>query len=341
MDVMRCGVWLGDDHFEVQHRPTPIPGPGQVRVKVAACGVCLTEVHSIQGAFGPSNPPRIMGHEIGGTVDQLGPDVTTLEPGTPVACACNGGFVEYVVVPAERVFPIPAGVPVEEAALVEPIVCCSTATQNANLPMGADVLITGAGPMGLIQLQLVRRGGAARIFVSEPRANRRALARELGADEVLDPAASDIPAQVRELTHGRGVDAAFETAGDPRPLADCIAAATQGGAIVLVGVNTRAARFEVPLHDFHFRDLRLIGSYGGAGRGGFRAAAGWLGQIQVQSLISHRLGLAELGDAFAVARAGSACKVLVYPGVESLATSTTVANDGAVAPASVAQRTPP
>jgi L-iditol 2-dehydrogenase len=314
MDVVRCGVWIGEDRFEVQERPKPEPGPGQVRVRVKACGVCLTEVHSIQGAFGPSQPPRVMGHEIGGVVDLLGPDVTGFALGTPVACAGRGGFAEFVVAPAERVFPIPAGVPVEEAALVEPVLCCSTAVQNANLPMGADVLVTGTGPMGLILLQLARRGGAARIIVSEPRSARRDLARQLGAEEVLDPTSADVVARVREITGGRGVDAAFETAGVPLPLADCVAAATQGGAIVLVGVNASGARFEVDLHDFHFRDLRLIGSYGGTGRGGFRAAAGWLGQIQVQPLISHRFDLADLGDAFAIARAGQGCKVLVYPG---------------------------
>src|SRR5205807_6016082 len=123
------------------------------------------------------------GHEFGGIVDQLGREVNGVAVGTPVACAGRGGFAEYVVVPAESVFPIPAGVPVEEAALVEPVLCCSTAVQNANLPMGADVLVTGAGPMGLIQLQLVRRGGAARGIVSEPRPNRRALASQLGANE--------------------------------------------------------------------------------------------------------------------------------------------------------------
>jgi threonine dehydrogenase-like Zn-dependent dehydrogenase len=311
---MQAGVWIGQDRFEVQERPIPEPAAGQVRVRVVAAGVCMTEVHSIQGAFGQSQPPRVMGHEIGGIVDELGPDVSGPAVGTPVACAGNGGFAEYFVAPADRVFPIPPGVPTEEAALVEPILCCSTATQNANLPIGADVLITGAGPMGLIQLQLVRRGGASRLIVSEPKPPRRDLAKQLGADWVLDPLVEDIPARVRELTSGRGVDAAFETAGSPRPLTDCIASATQGCAIVLVGVNSRAARFELELWDFHFRDLRLIGSYGGAGRGGFRAAASWLGHIQVQPLISHRFALADIGEAFAVAREGAGSKVLVYPG---------------------------
>ena len=180
--------------------------------------------------------------------------------------------------------------------------------------MAADVLVTGAGPVGLILLQLVRRGGAARAIVPEPNSIRRALATRLGADEVIDPSSADVAARVRELTGGRGVDAAFETAGNPRPLADCVAAATHGGAVVLVGVNGHAARYEIELHDFHFRELRLIGSYGGTGRGGFRAAAGWLGQIQLQPMISHRFGLAELAEAFAIARSGTGCKVLVYPG---------------------------
>jgi L-iditol 2-dehydrogenase len=314
MEVMRCGVWVGEDRFEVQERPKPVPGAGEVRVRVEACGVCLTDVHRIQGAFGPLQPPSVLGHEFGGLVEQLGPEVTGVAVGTPVTCAARGGFAEYVVLPADRAFPLPAGASVEEAGFVEPVLCCSTAVERADLPMAADVLVTGAGPMGLILLQLVRRGGAARIIVSEPNSTRRALAQVLGADEVIDPTTADVATRVRELTGGRGVDAAFETAGDPRPLADCVAATTNSGAVVLVGVNRQAARFSVELHDFHFRQLRLIGSYGGSGRGGFRAAAGWLGQIQLQPMISHRFGLAELAEAFAIARAGTGCKVLVYPG---------------------------
>jgi 2-desacetyl-2-hydroxyethyl bacteriochlorophyllide A dehydrogenase len=314
MELMRCGVWVGEDRFEVQEHPKPVPGPGEVRVRVEACGVCLTDVHGIQGAFGPRQPPQVLGHEFGGLIDQLGPDVTSVAVGTPVTCGARGGFAEYVVLPADRAFPLPAGASVDEAGFVEPVLCCSTAIQNANLPMAADVLVTGAGPMGLILLQLARRGGAARVIVSEPNSSRRELARRLGADVVIDPSSTDVPDQIRQLTGGRGVDAAFETAGAPRPLADCVAAATHGGAVVLVGVNGKAARFELELHDFHFRELRLIGSYGASGRGGFQAAVSWLGQIQLQPMISHRFGLAELAEAFAIARDGAGCKVLVYPG---------------------------
>ena len=107
MELMHCGVWVGEDRFEVQEHPKPVPGTGEVRVRVEACGVCLTDVHSIQGAFGPPQPPRVLGHEFGGVIDQLGPEVTSVAVGTPVTCAARGGFAEYVVLPADRAFHSP------------------------------------------------------------------------------------------------------------------------------------------------------------------------------------------------------------------------------------------
>jgi L-iditol 2-dehydrogenase len=311
---MRCAVWVGGPDFRIEELPAPEPGRGQVRVRVHACGVCLTEVHTIQGLFGEPRPPRLMGHEYGGLIDALGPGVQGLEVGTPVACAGQEGYSEQVVLAADRVYSIPAGVPVEQAALLEPILCCSTAVQNADLPMGASVLITGAGPMGLLALQLAKRGGAARTLISEPNPARRALALQLGAEQAIDPREASLPEAVASFTRGRGVDAAFECAGLPAPLAACLQAVRQRGSVVMVGVNSKSARLELPLYDFHLRDCRLIGSYGGAGRGGFRAAAEWLGQLDLAPLISHRFDLADIARAFEVARTGQGIKVLVGAG---------------------------
>ena len=315
---MRCAVWVGGPEFRpefrIEERPAPEPGPGQVRVRVHACGVCLTEVHTIQGLFGEPKPPQLMGHEYGGVIDALGPGVPGPEVGTPVACAGRQGYAEHAVLGVDRVYPLPAGVPVEQAALLEPVLCCSTAVQNADLPMGASVLITGAGPMGLLTLQLARRGGAARILVSEPDPARRALALRLGAEQAIDPREANLPQAVATFTHGRGMDAAFECAGLAGPLAECLRAVGQRGTVVMVGVNSKAARLELPLYDFHYRDLRLIGSYGGAGRGGVRAAAEWLGQLDLAPLISHRFDLADIARAFEVARTGQGFKVLVGAG---------------------------
>jgi L-iditol 2-dehydrogenase len=314
---MRCAIWIGGRAFRVEERPVPEPGPGEVRVRVHACGVCLTEVHTIDGLLGQARPPALMGHEFGGIVDSLGAGVDAPAPGTAVACAGRQGYAEYAVLPADRAFPLPPGVPVEHAALVEPIVCCATAVQNADLPMGATVLVTGAGPMGLLTLQLARRGGAARVVVSEPNPARRALALRLGADLAVDPREGDMPEAVRDLTRGRGADAAFECAGLPDPLADCLRAVAREGTVVMVGVNPRTARLELDLYDFHYRYLRLIGSYGGAGRGGFRAAVEWLGQLDLAPLISHRFDLVDAARAFDVARTGQGLKVLVGAGVSA------------------------
>lgn len=317
MERMRCAVWTGGPDFVIEERPVLEPGTGQVRVRVHACGVCMTEVHSIAGYFGPSKPPRILGHEWGGIVDAVGSEVTNVEVGTPVACAGQMGFSEQVVLPSERVFPVPPGVNLDEITFVEPLVCCVAAVQNAHLPVGATVLITGAGPMGLILVQLARRGGAVRVLVSEPNPQRRELARELGADAVVDPTTNSLADAVAAFTNGAGVDAALESAGQPTPLNDCLDSVMEGGTVVIVGVNPASAHLDLPLYQFHRRNLILRGSYGAhGGSGGFKRAANWLGQLNLGQLISHRFELADVAAAFDVARSGQGLKVIVGPNLQ-------------------------
>jgi threonine dehydrogenase-like Zn-dependent dehydrogenase len=312
MPTMRCAVWTGGREFQVQEKPIPEPGPGEVRIGVHACGVCMTEVHTIEGYFGEPKPPRIMGHEWGGVVEEIGPGVTGVELGTAVACAGQTGFSEKVVLSADRIFPIPRGASLDDVTFVEPLVCCVAAVQNARLNVGASVLITGAGPMGLMLVQLARRGGAAHVLVSEPNPTRRALALELGADEAVDPTTSSLAEAVAAFTKGAGVDAALETAGHPVPLNDCLNNVAEGGTVVIVGVNPGTARLELPLYQFHRRNLTLRGSYGGhGGSGGFKTATAWLGQLNLQPIISHRFDLADTAEAFDVARTGRGLKVVV------------------------------
>jgi threonine dehydrogenase-like Zn-dependent dehydrogenase len=314
---MRCAVWTGGRDFRIEERPLPEPGPGQVRVRVHACGVCMTEVHTIEGQFGQPTPPRVLGHEWGGVVEAVGPDVPGVEVGRPVACAGQSGFAERALVAADRVFPIPPGVALDETAFVEPLVCCIAAVQNARLAVGASVLITGAGPMGLMLVQLARRGGAARVLVSEPSQPRRELALRLGADRAIDPANESLTEAVGAFTDGKGVDAALETAGQPAPLNDCVGAVAEGGTVVIVGVNPASARLDLPLYQFHRRNLTLRGSYGGHGGGGFKTAINWLGQLDLGPLVSHRFELADIAEAFEVARAGRGLKVLVVPNLDA------------------------
>jgi L-iditol 2-dehydrogenase len=277
----------------------------------------MTEVHGVDGLLVTAPPPRLMGHEYGGVIDALGPGVaeqTGLSLGTPVACAGREGYAEYGILPAGRVHRLPDGVPVEHAIFVEPLQCCLAAERQAQVPLGATVLLTGAGPMGLLVLQLVRRRQGARVIVSEPNPARRALALSLGAAQAVDPREVSVREVVMDLTRGEGVAAAFEAAGSPNALRDCLGAAGDGGAIVLVGVAPAAAQVTLDVYPFHRHNLRLIGSYGDRSGIGFAAATRWLAEIELAPLISHRYPLGQIGDAFEAAHRGEGLKVVVRAG---------------------------
>ncbi len=313
MATTRSAVWIGGNDFRIEESEIPEPGPGQVRIQVRACGVCMTDVHTIEGKLAPTIPPFVFGHEWGGMVDAVGADVSGLEVGTRVAGSGQGGYAEVLVTSHARVYPIPHEASMDETVFVEPLACCIAAVYGARLPIGATVLVTGAGPMGLLLLLLARRGGAARVLVSEPSAARHAIALELGATVVVDPLAESLAASSAAFTGGYGVDAAFESAGQPAALADCLDAVAEGGTVVMVGVNPTSGRLEVPLYRFHRRNLTLRGSYGAHGTGDFRAAVTWLGELNLRPIISHRFGLSDVGAAFDLARTGQALKILVHP----------------------------
>src|SRR5262245_33380747 len=212
---MRRLMWLGGATQEVQECPIPEPGLGQVRVKVHACGVCMTEVHYAEGLFPTPEPaPVVWGHEWGGIVDAIGPGVSGIELGAAVVGSSRGGFAEYVVLPAENVVPLPPGVPLAAGIFVEPLACCYASVQAAAPRPGLTALVTGGGPMGQMTAQLTRLTGA-RVFVSDPDERCRALAAELGAAATVDPIRESVADAARAFAGGDGVDVALESAGVP------------------------------------------------------------------------------------------------------------------------------
>lgn len=310
---MQQAVWLGGDRFQIEEQAAAAPGPAEVRVRVHACGVCMTEVHMTEGLL-PSAlpPPRVLGHEWSGIVEAVGSQVTEVAVGTSVAGAGVGAFAEQIIAPAERIFALPASVPLDSACFVEPLACCLAAVEAAGLRQPAPVLITGAGPMGLMLLQLARAIGGP-VLVSEPDAPRRQLAQRLGATAVVDPLRESLAEAVTALTGGLGVGVAFETAGRPAPLGDCLLAVAERGTVVIVGVNPTDAQLDVPLYRFHRRNLTLRGSYATRGPEDFRAAVTWLDRLDLGALVSHRVRLPAIEQAFEIARLGQGLKVLVEP----------------------------
>jgi threonine dehydrogenase-like Zn-dependent dehydrogenase len=269
----------------------------------------LTEVHFIHGFYDELDAPARLGHEFAGVVDAVGPGVSAMSIGDPVAgFGVFGGFAGMTTGPAAMFQPLPPGLDPQAGCFLEPVSCCLQAVRKGGVPAGATVLVTGAGSNGLLISQILRRTGAGRTIVSEPDPRRRALALDLGADEVLDPAAAPLPAALA----GAGVQAAFETAGSLPALRDCIDVLTDYGRVVLFGVNRDTDVLDVPVYRFHRRNLSLITSFG-AERPDAAAAAGLLGSLALAPLISHSYPLADIAAAFETARGGAGLKVLVYP----------------------------
>jgi L-iditol 2-dehydrogenase len=317
----------------------PRPAAGEVLVQVAVCGVCGTDVHIMHGGF-RAQYPVIPGHEFCGVVTALGPGVSGLEPGDRVVIDPNivcgrcpycrrglvhlctdlravgvtqpGGFASFVALPAGQAHRLPDAVDDESAAFTEPLACCLHGLDRAEIRAGDQVAILGAGPIGLLMLQLARLAGAAHITVSEPQAAKRGLAAQLGADQGLDPATDDLRAAV--LDHnGIGADVVIECVGGAAPTAQALTLARRGGRVVLFGVSPHEAEVALRPYDVFLNELTILGSYINpfTHARAIELLAG--GRVKTAPLVSHRLGLEEFAAALEIAGEGAAAKVLVRP----------------------------
>ncbi|WP_067456199.1 2,3-butanediol dehydrogenase [Actinomadura macra] len=263
---MKAAVWYKARDVRVEDVPSSAPGPGEVAVAVAYCGICGSDLHEYAdgphaipvGAPHPESgrqAPLTLGHEFSGTVTEIGPGVTGFSPGDRVAvephyrcgdCArcrageynlCrhfgfaglmgDGGLAERAVVPSYMLHRLPDGVSLEQAALFEPAAVALHSIRRSGLRDGESVAVVGLGPIGLLVVQLAARYGAGRIVAADPSGTRRDLALRLGATEVVD--AGGLPAG--------DADVAFEAVGTEGTLRDCLAASRRGGRVVLLGLG--------------------------------------------------------------------------------------------------------
>jgi len=246
---MKAAVLTAPERIELQELPTPVPGRGEVLVKLKYCGICTLEQRLYTGAMKIAYP-LVPGHEASGVVAGSGEGLfSPLPAGTPVAldlvtrCGeCHycrtgqsnlclnrfqkglkllGGFGEYLAVAAKQVFPLPDGLPLAEAAFAEPVACCIRSLKRVGLALAEDLLVLGAGPMGLMHLMVALCYGA-RVFVSDPDPARRARALQLGACLALDPQAEDLPGMLKSRTDGRGADVCGGTSPAPEALTTAV-----------------------------------------------------------------------------------------------------------------------
>lgn len=333
-------------HLEIAELPTPAPAAGEVVVRVAACGICGSDVHGYDGASGRRIPPIVMGHEAAGTVAAIGDGVTGYKTGdrvtfdSTVYCdvcefcrrgevnLCNdrqvvgvscgdyrraGAFAEYVTVPARILYLLPDGLSFSDAAMLEAVSVAIHAVRLAEGSGGETALVIGAGMIGLLIQQAARATGCARVFVADVDTTRLELAHALGADAILNTTSESLSAQIMRLTEGRGVDVVFEAVGRQETVAAAIDVARKGGTVTLVGNIAREV--SIPLQIVVTRQIRLQGSCASAGE--YRQAMQWIaeGKIKVAPLITAIAPLSEGPSWFArlYAREPNLMKVVLDP----------------------------
>ena len=273
---MKAGrITISTRKFAVTEVPTPSAGPGQVRIKVGAAGVCLSDVHLLDSTLSPGylkGDEVTLGHEVAGTIDQLGEGVHTYQVGdrvlviagerneknqiTTLGFDYDGGYAEYVVTKAALIVKIPDDLPFEEAAIIPDAVSTPWAaiSSTAKMQPGESAAVFGVGGLGIHAVQLLKMLGCSKVIAIDPRPDARAKALEIGADFAFDP--SD-----EELKKHRGLNAAFDFAGVTPVRKQALSLLGEQGRLVIVGIANEP--ITIP-NDMAFTYMRtqILGHYG-------------------------------------------------------------------------------
>lgn len=326
---MKALRWHGKGDLRIDDVPEPELAPGTVKVQVACCGICGSDLHEYLG--GPISIPEsaphgltgvqapvTLGHELAGTVIEVADDVTGIRVGDRVTSEgllrCNdcaqcragrgnmcerlhvlgyswpsGGFSPVAILPAYATYVLPDGVSDEAAALVEPFAVGLHAVRRSPVDADTRAVVFGAGPIGLMVVLALRGAGAGTIVVAEPSAARREAALRAGADHVVDARADDVVETLRSLTGGAGADVVYDVAGVDQTFAGALSVVRPHG--VVVGVAAWERPTQIQPNDLLFSEAWLTGSLGYAGE--FPEAIRLIdeGAVDLEWMISRRLGL--------------------------------------------------
>lgn len=345
--TMKAAVMKGIRHIEIEELPIPIPGEGEVLVRIRSVGVCGSDVHYfVEGRIGDFvvHPPFILGHECSGEIVEVGKGVkylkpgdrVTMEPGIPCGkcefCRLgrynlcpdvvfwatppvDGTFCEYVVHPAHFTYPIAPSVSFEEAALVEPLAVGMYATHRAQVKPGDVALVLGSGPIGLVTLQALLARGVTEVIAVDVVEKRLEKARELGARYVLNAAKENVQEQVFSLTQGKGVDAVFETAGSVATTQLTVEVAKRGGKVILVGLPSMT-HFNFGIIKILDKELDVLGIFRYANM--YAGCVNLLnaGRVNLKTLVTHRFPLEKTQDALLFAHEHKAESIKVVVNLE-------------------------
>jgi L-iditol 2-dehydrogenase len=346
---MKVVRYYAPGDVRVEDAPEPQAGPGEVKIRVRNCSTCGTDLKIYRYGHHRIEPPRVMGHEIAGEVSALGDGVegwavgdrvqviAAIPCGTCAECrrgrmtVCpnqesmgyqyDGGFAEYMIVPAkvlavDGLNRIPEGVGFAEASVAEPLACVLNGQELARVGPGDDVVIVGSGPIGCLHVRLARARGASRVFLVELNRERleRAAAR-VAPDEAVCAEDGDVVEQILKLTDGRGADVVITAAASGRAQEDALRyAARQGRISFFGGLPQDAPTITCDSNLVHYRELTIVGANGSSPAHNAEALELIAsGAVPVADLITHRLPLDRILEAFDVVSRGEAIKVTIEP----------------------------
>jgi threonine 3-dehydrogenase len=326
--------------LELREVPIPAIGINDILIRVHKTGICGTDLHIERWdpwAAGAIRPPLVVGHEFVGEIVDVGANVADFGAGDLVSgeghvvcgrcrhclagrrhlCANSiglgvgraGAFAEYVALPMTNVWHHWAGIDEEVAAIFDPF---GNAVHTALVfpVLGEDVLVSGAGPIGLMATAVARHAGARHVVVSEPNAYRRELARQMGATLVVDPAERALPDVFAELDMVEGFDVALEMSGNATALRNAIAAMAHGGGVAILGIPTGEIALDV--NAIVFKMLTVRGIYGREMyETWYKMTVMLQSGLDIKPAITHRFGFREFEAAFAAARSGDSGKVIM------------------------------
>ncbi len=328
---MKAAVWTDINKIEIREVPIPVPGEGEVLIKIKAAGVCATDAHIISGSFAHATPPCILGHEICGEVAALGERVTDAKVGdrviinTIISCGkceycksgrnemCpngseigynphNGGYEEYTVVPEYTLVKIPDSISYKEGAIIESAICPAGSLLRFGMEMGATVFIQGGGPAGIAYTQLAKACGAAKVIVSVRGAERIAYAKQFGADVVIDAMNEDVFSRVMEETDGIGAKYSIDAAGTVSSVDMAVKAAANGGEIFLYGVPGKDDEFSFPVTEIVLRHLNIHGCCGNYLTWEPFVKMIENGRFNIKDMVTHEFKLEDLSKAIDLIR---------------------------------------
>jgi (R,R)-butanediol dehydrogenase/meso-butanediol dehydrogenase/diacetyl reductase len=349
---MKAALWHGRNDVRIEEVPEPTAGENEVKIRVKWCGICGSDLHEYRE--GPMiipqkphpltgrTPPIILGHEFSGDVVEIGSGVKNVTVGDrivvnaliycgqcfycgmgeynmctklgSIGLASDGGFAEFVTVPSYATYKIPPEVTYELGTFVEPLAVAIRAVKRARAQVGNTSAVIGTGPIGLLVQQAGVAGGAGKVYAIEPIAERRELAKQLGATKVFDPSEGDVSKQIHALTDGMRADVAYECVGNQSAFDTAVRVTGRRGMIVMVGLAIEP--LTVPFLRLWGHEKEITTSQGYVDE--FPPAIAFLadGRVHVESMITGKITLDDLvekGFKELIERPEKNIKILVSP----------------------------